>query len=90
MTDKTYEGWANRQTWNVSLWLNNDEGLYHLMQDYCRETLAEGKSITYTSFINWAGLVGERTPDGVKFSGKRLERKELGAMLRELGEGVEE
>jgi len=90
MTDKTYEGWVNRQTWNVSLWLNNDERLYRFMQDYCRETLAEGKRITYTSFIKWAGLVGEDTPDGVKFSSKHLNRRELGAMLRELAEGVEE
>ncbi len=26
--DKKFNGWKNWQTWNVSLWLNNDEGLY--------------------------------------------------------------
>jgi hypothetical protein len=28
-TDTTYQGWTNRATWGVALWLDNDEGLYH-------------------------------------------------------------
>ena len=27
MKDKEYNGWKNRQTWNVMLWLGNDEFL---------------------------------------------------------------
>lgn len=27
-----YNGWANWQTWNVALWLNNDESHYRAMR----------------------------------------------------------
>lgn len=27
MTDETYQGWTNRETWWVALWLNNEAGL---------------------------------------------------------------
>lgn len=25
-TDKTYNGWTNYETWNVKLWMDNDQG----------------------------------------------------------------
>lgn len=36
--DPSYNGWKNWQTWNVALWLGNDEGLYRAMQ-HCRRHL---------------------------------------------------
>jgi len=29
MTASTFNGWANWETWNVALWIQNDEGLYN-------------------------------------------------------------
>ena len=31
--DISYNGWNNYETWNVALWINNTEGLYHLAQE---------------------------------------------------------
>lgn len=36
----TYQGWANRETWALNLWLSNDEGLY----DMARELVADAVS----------------------------------------------
>lgn len=35
--DKTYNGWKNHQTWNVSLWLNNEYSLYTRFQDILKD-----------------------------------------------------
>jgi hypothetical protein len=35
---KPYNGHRSWNAWNVSLWLNNDEGLYNLMVEAIRGT----------------------------------------------------
>lgn len=34
MTEK-YQGWSNYETWNVNLWLNNDEATYREIRALC-------------------------------------------------------
>jgi hypothetical protein len=41
MTDQRYNGWTNYETWNVSLWLDNDEGSYTYVRERADELKAE-------------------------------------------------
>jgi hypothetical protein len=36
-TENKYNGWSNYETWNVALWMDNDEGNY----DYWNERTTE-------------------------------------------------
>lgn len=75
--DTTYQGWKNYQTWNIALWVNNDEGLYNMAVDYVKKS----KRPSYMGFVKISGLQGELTPDRIKFDGTRLDYKALNKMI---------
>ena len=64
--DQTYNGWTNYETWNVALWIQNDEGLYNLAQQ-CSD---------YQEFVKEIG-VGYSTPDGVKYANPKVNVLEI-------------
>lgn len=37
MQTETYNGWKNYETWNVALWLGNDEGSYLMVRHMARD-----------------------------------------------------
>ena len=76
-----YNGWKNRQTWNVSLWINNDESLYGIAVDFMKTYKG---SKPYASFIRRYGMQEERTPDRIKFLSNVLDYKALNEMMLEL------
>jgi len=82
----TYEGWKNRATWNVSLWLNNDEPTYRAAVEFMKDY--KGKT-PYKSFCRDSGLDTQRTPDRIMWVSQILDYKELNEMMWELApEGV--
>lgn len=76
-----YNGWKNRATWNVALWIGNDEGLYRMAADFMRSY--KGKC-PYRSFVRHAGLQNDWTPDRFKFLSGSLSLAELNDFMREL------
>lgn len=39
MSTETHNGWANYPTWNVALWMDNEEGSYLHARELAREVL---------------------------------------------------
>lgn len=68
-------GWKNHATWNVTLWLSNDEYLYSLAR----------RAANYAALRRILARHGlTHTPDGVSYSDHRIAAREVTSMLREL------
>ena len=75
MTNSTYNGWKNYETWNVALWMANDEGMYNLVSDWVHERVESGyRSARYETFRHTlTELCGATTPDGVGWNDPKLD-----------------
>ena len=63
----SYNGHKNWNHWNVSLWINNDEGLYRLARMACRDQINRDAAARY--FIDCMAQCGStKTPDGAPYS----------------------
>lgn len=76
----SYNGWKNYETWNVSLWINNDETLYRALVDYT--LTARSGEASYKGLVAHVNLV--RTPDGVDYISDELDYAHLDEMVQEV------
>ncbi len=74
-----YNGWANYETWNVALWIGNDEGLYNFARSY------RNQPNPYEAFVaDMRDLDYKETPDGVAYNDSGLDVDALNEMIEEL------
>ena len=71
----SYNGWKNYETWNVALWIQNDEGLYNLFRE-------SGSYAAGVEELREAGVI--ETPDKVAYNDSGLDLPALEECVKEL------
>jgi len=75
LSTKTYQGWANYETWNVALYIGNHYGLYNQAR----------RSKTYQDLVNYLYKCGStETPDGVKWTDTKIDGIAINKMMKDL------
>jgi hypothetical protein len=75
LSNQTYNGYANYETWNVSLWIQNDVGLYD----------AAKRCANYQELVALLYDHGStKTPDGVKWDDSKIDGIEINEMMQDL------
>jgi hypothetical protein len=85
MKSESYNGWKNYQTWNVALWIGNNEELYEIAKrerSYGRfvavlREMADPKDHT-------CHQIAFETPDNVAWNDSGLDIEALNKMIEEL------
>ena len=66
----SYNGWTNWETWNVAMWVGNDETFYQMMTQGARGDWEQFKALAIQLGIT-------KTPDDVDFEDPEVNQDEL-------------
>ena len=72
LIDTTYNGWTNYETWNVALWINNDQGLYDLAR-------AAGNYEDFVDALEACSFNDLSTGDGINYRDPKVNTVEINA-----------
>ena len=78
MTDTTYNGCTNWETWNASLWVNNDYGMYKFVLGLVNSKVTQWADVAESL----TACFGATTPDGAAWSD--ADEAEMTEMLAEM------
>ena len=84
--DTTYNGWKNFETWNVALWMQNDQILYGGMLQFARHKTPYQnlrRELSESLFFRMFNDTDLLTPDGVNLYSNKLDIVALDNMIRE-------
>ena len=68
--NQTYNGWENYETWNVALWIQNDQGLYDIAR-------LAGNYEDFVDALEACSFNALKTPDGVSFKDPKVNVLEI-------------
>lgn len=89
MTDTTYNGWANYETWNCSLWIQNNEFLYNTAKacvEFCSDDETPWDKFQRCMMDGQIGQMLGATRDGVAWNDPAINADEINEMMAELYE----
>lgn len=73
--NKKYCGYKNYQTWNMALWINNDEGIYEMAKE-CKN---------YKELVEYLRECNiTETPDEVAWNDSGIDEKRLNELIEEI------
>ena len=75
----THNGYKNYETWNVALWIDNDQETYKTAKILVNQGVTSYKELVKKAGFGYTG-------DGVSFTDKKLDIAELWEELKELKE----
>lgn len=86
----SYNGYANYATWNVALWVLNDEFLYNTARA-CVDFCADGDT-PWAKFVRCMtkGQIGRHlgsTPDGVAWDSAEIDSRQMEQLMADLRSG---
>lgn len=61
-----HKNWNNWNNWSVSLWINNDEGLYNLARKYVKFNTKKEAASKLLDDLKMFGIT--HTPDGAPYT----------------------
>jgi hypothetical protein len=73
--DISYNGWQNYETWNVALWLQNDQNLYNLAREV-------DNYLDTVEVLADCGVT--KTPDGVAYNDPKVNHIQLNSNVFDL------
>ena len=80
-------GWVNYETWNVALWIGNNEFLYNTAVscvEYCSDNETPWEKFQRCMMNGHIGSFLGKTGDGVKWNDAKIDGSAINEMMKDL------